>query len=116
MNKNLTGDKEFREFLSNLNQDDFFYLSLHHFLDEYLAMRMISFTDEYEQYKKYISIKTHTEITAIDKSTLEIFLESLSELEIKLMFYTLFSKERIIDEFIETTDEDARWNILESHD
>jgi hypothetical protein len=27
----------------------------------------------------------------------------------------VFSKERIIDEFIETTDEDARLDILESH-
>jgi hypothetical protein len=110
-----TSNKQFKEFLSNMEEEDFFYLLLDHFLDEYLAMRMIGFTDDYEQYKKYISIKTQTELVAIDKNTLEKFMETLSELEIKLMFYTVFSKERIIDEFIETTDEGARLDILESH-
>ncbi len=110
-----TGDQQFKEFLFNLEEDDFFYLTLDHFLDEYLVMRMMEFTQEYERYKKYISIKTKAEIAIIDNSTMEKFMAKLSELEVKLMFNAVFSREQIIDEFIETTDEDARLDILESH-
>ncbi len=110
-----TADQHFKEFLLNLKEDDLFHLSLHHFFDEYLVSIMIASSDDYDNYRKYISIKSNVETTSIDNQMVESYISKLSELEVQLMFYTIFSKDRIIEHFINSTNEDSMMDILESH-